>query len=160
MPPVEFGLTVRQRLELAAHENIGAIKSMANSMDIAILLERPLGELSSGERQRVELAALMLRDAPLWLLDEPTAHLDLKHQIRCMHMLKAERDGGRTIVVVLHDIQQAMAIADNVVLIDGRGGVAYGRADRMFDSQRLSKLFEAPLMREGNALIPDYRGKG
>ncbi|MFQ5518715.1 MAG: ATP-binding cassette domain-containing protein, partial [Mariprofundus sp.] len=87
LPPTEFGLTVKQRLALAAADDPAiAIESTAAAMDIATLLTRPLGELSSGERQRTELAALMLRDAPIWLLDEPTAHLDLKHQIQCVQM--------------------------------------------------------------------------
>ena len=92
LPPTEFGLTVKQRLELAANKEVGTIEATANTMDIAPLLQRPLGELSSGERQRTELAALMLRDTPLWLLDEPTSHLDLKHQIHCIDMLKNQRD--------------------------------------------------------------------
>ncbi len=156
LPPTEFGLTVRQRLLLAERE--GDIGVAADAMDVAALLDRPLGELSSGERQRVELAALMLREAPLWLLDEPTAHLDMKHQIRCLRMLDRQRAAGRAIVVVLHDIQQAMAVADRLILIDGRGGVEYGAAESLFDGDRLSHLFDAPLLQRGGVLMPDYMG--
>jgi len=159
LPPTEFGLTVRQRLELAAGEDAGKLESVAVSMDIAPLLGRPLGELSSGERQRTELAALMLRDAPIWLLDEPTAHLDLKHQIHCIHMLKAQRARGRAIVTVLHDLQQAMAVADHLILIDGKGGAEYGEATQLFDSERLSQLFNAPVFAQGAVLVPDYGGE-
>ena len=125
LPPTEFGLTVKQRLALAAGEENQNIEATAVYMDSSALLQRPLGELSSGERQRTELAALNLRDTPIWLLDEPTSHLDLKHQIHCIGMLKSQRDKGRTIITVLHDIQQAMAIADHLILIDGKGGVEY-----------------------------------
>ena len=156
LPPTEFGLTVEQRLELAANEDSDAITSIADAMDIKPLLSRPLGELSSGERQRTELAALMLRDTPIWLLDEPTAHLDLTHQIQCLHMLKEERDHGRTIITVLHDIQQAMAVADVLILIDGKGGAEYGTAEQFFTSQRLSQLFDAPVTTQGSLLVPDY----
>jgi len=122
LPPTEFGLTVEQRLNLVLTEGSGALKSVAHAMDIQALLKRPLGELSSGERQRTELAALMLRDAPIWLLDEPTAHLDLKHQIQCINMMKEQRSQGRAIITVWHDIQQDMAIADQLILSDGKGG--------------------------------------
>jgi iron complex transport system ATP-binding protein len=159
LPPTEFGLTVKQRLELAANKEGGTIEATANTMDIAPLLQRPLGELSSGERQRTELAALMLRDTPLWLLDEPTSHLDLKHQIHCIEMLKNQRDQGRAIITVLHDMQQAKAIADHLILIDGRGGVEYGEAEQLFANERLSKLFDAPLIRQGLLLVPDYGDK-
>ncbi|OIO71045.1 MAG: iron dicitrate ABC transporter ATP-binding protein [Zetaproteobacteria bacterium CG_4_9_14_3_um_filter_53_7] len=156
LPPTEFGLTVRQRLELAAGESGEDVESTAATMDIAALLQRPLGELSSGERQRTELSALMLRDTPLWLLDEPTAHLDLKHQIHCIQMLKSQRDKGRAIMTVLHDLQQAMAVADHLILIDSKGGAEYGAAHKLFESRKLTELFDAPLTQQGCALIPDY----
>jgi len=156
LPPTEFGLTVRQRLELAAGEMKNNLEFTAASMDITPLLHRPLGELSSGERQRTELAALMLRNAPAWLLDEPTAHLDLKHQIHCINMLKQQRESGRTIITVLHDLQQAIAVADHLILIDGRGGAEYGEASHLFDSGKLSQLFDAPLKQQGSLLVPDY----
>ncbi len=156
LPPTEFGLTVEQRLKLVAEETGTAIATIAAEMDISPLLARPLGELSSGERQRVELAALMLRDAPLWMLDEPTAHLDLKHQIHCIQMLKLQAAHGRAIIMVLHDIQQAMVIADRLILIDGKGGVEYGEAKALFNSARLSQLFDAPVIQQGTVLIPNY----
>lgn len=156
LPPTEFGLTVHQRLELAAPDMESDIAAVATSMDITHLLSRPLGQLSSGERQRTELAALMLRDAPLWLLDEPMAHLDLRHQIQCIEMLKSQRDKGRAIVTVLHDLQQAMAIADKLILIDGHGGVEYGDAAGLFDPARMTALFRAPLKQQGTLLVPDY----
>ena len=156
LPPTEFGVTVRQRLELAAGELTDSLESTAAFMDITPLLHRPLGELSSGERQRTELAALMLRDAPVWLLDEPTAHLDLKHQIHCINMLKAQRERGRTIITVLHDLQQAMAVADDLILIDGKGGAEYGEAKQLFSGDRLSQLFDVPVMMQGSLFVPDY----
>jgi len=156
LPPTEFGLTVRQRLELAVSETRDGIEAAATAMDVAPLLHRPLGELSSGERQRTELAALMLRDAPIWLLDEPTAHLDLKHQIHCIKLIREQRKRGRAMMVVLHDMQQAMAIADYLILIDGKGRAEYGEAKRLFASQRMSRLFDAPVIRQGSVLIPEY----
>jgi len=156
LPPTEFGLTVRQRLELVAGEAGEGIDCSAAAMDVASLLHRPLGELSSGERQRVELAAMMLRTAPVWLLDEPTAHLDLKHQVQCMRMIREQRRHGRAMIVVLHDLQQAKAVADHLILIDGRGGAEYGGADRLFAGDRLSRLFDASLVMQGSLLVPDY----
>ncbi|MDQ6983024.1 MAG: ABC transporter ATP-binding protein [Mariprofundus sp.] len=154
LPPTEFGLTVHQRLNLA--DQHGDIDSAAKHMDVAPLLNRALGELSSGERQRVELAALILRDTPIWLLDEPTAHLDLKHQTRCLNMMKEQAINGRAIVTVLHDLQQAAAIAGQVALLDGRGGAEIGATDEMLDIEKLSRLFDTPLIKQGKVLAPDY----
>ncbi|MDQ6975954.1 MAG: ABC transporter ATP-binding protein [Mariprofundaceae bacterium] len=155
LPPTEFGLTVHQRLSLVAGQG-ESIAVVANDMAITPLLGRSLGALSSGERQRVELAALMLRDAAVWLLDEPTAHLDLRYQIQCIHMLKKQAAMGRAIVVVLHDIQQAMAIADYFILMNKKRAVQYGKADTLCDADTLSALFDAPLIDKEGVLMPDY----
>ncbi len=157
LPPTEFGLTVEQRLSLVVNEMDMSVEYSAAMMDISELMTRPLGELSSGERQRVELVALMLRDTPVWLLDEPTAHLDMKHQISCMQMLKQQAEAGRVIITVLHDIQQAIAVANDLILIDGHGGAEYGEASKLLNSQTLSPLFGAALIEQDAVLIPDYR---
>ncbi|MCF7820917.1 MAG: ABC transporter ATP-binding protein [Mariprofundaceae bacterium] len=156
LPPTEFGLTVKQRLLLAHGEDDCDMPPAALAMEIEDLLNRPLAELSSGERQRVELAALMLREAPVWLLDEPTTHLDLRHQAHCLKMMKKQAASGRTIVTVLHDLQQAAAVADSVILIDGNGSAQCGPANRMLTIGRLSTLFDTPLIGQGKLLIPDY----
>ncbi|MDX8381454.1 MAG: ABC transporter ATP-binding protein [Ghiorsea sp.] len=155
LPPAEFGLTVRQRLVLVVEEG-QRIKKVVHDMDISFLLDRPLQALSSGERQRVELAALMLRDAPIWLLDEPTTHLDLKHQIKTIKILKKHAQQGRGLVLVLHDMQQAKSIADNLIFMDGKGGVEFGSAEDLWDKSRLSVLFDAPLQQQGEMLVADY----
>ncbi len=153
LPPADFGLTVRERLRLAADGEAG-IERAAGRMEVDGMLDRRLGALSSGERQRVELAALMLRDAPLWLVDEPTAHLDLRHQAACLRMLREEAAAGRAVAVVLHDIPQALAVADHAVLLDGRGGVAMGPAARMLVRGRLEAVFGVRLRED--SLLPDY----
>jgi len=155
LPPTEFGLTVAQRLRLAGESDDADIHAPARLMEMDGLLDRALGELSSGERQRVELAALMLRDTPVWLLDEPTAHLDLRHQITCLKMLRRQAEHGRAIVVVLHDIQQAVSIADDVVLLDGGGNIETGTAAAMLTRERLQAVFGVPL--HAASLLPEYQ---
>jgi ABC-type cobalamin/Fe3+-siderophores transport systems, ATPase components len=145
LPPAEFGLTVEQRLRLAAGAEGAALAPAAAAMDVEDLLGRTLGELSAGERQRVELAALMLRDTPLWLLDEPTVHLDLRHQAACLAMLRRQASRGRSILVVLHDLRQAVSIADGVVLLDGRGNAVAGKADALLTRERLQDVFQVRL---------------
>lgn len=155
LPPTEFGLTVMQRLQLAGGEHHANFFSSASLMEVDGLLGRTLGELSSGERQRVELAALMLRDCPVCLLDEPTAHLDLRHQIICLNMLRHQSKYGRTVVVVLHDIQQAVSIADDVILFNGRGNIEAGNTSVMLTRERLQAVFGVPI--HDSSLLPDYQ---
>jgi len=162
LPPTEFGLTVAERLDLAAGAFGASNRAHAvEAMELEALLHRTLGELSSGERQRVEIAAVMVRDCPLWFFDEPTAHLDLKHQQRVLKLLRDAAAEGRTIVTVLHDLQQASAVADQVVLLDGHGGAEAGEAAGLLTSERLSNLFQVKLQsihNDGHSLLlPDYR---
>jgi ABC-type cobalamin/Fe3+-siderophores transport system ATPase subunit len=164
LPPTEFGLTVEQRLKLAAMGSSDDILMhyAVKEMDIDALLSRNLAELSSGERQRVEIASVMVRDCSLWLFDEPTSHLDLQHQVACLNMFRAEARKGRVIVTVLHDIQQAASVADKVVLIDGRGGIECGDAKSMMVTDKLESLFRVKLttmsLDDCEVHLPDYRG--
>lgn len=166
-PPAEFGLTVHARLSLAVPASLedgqGRLDAVGREMELIGLSDSSLGALSSGERQRVELAALMLRDSPVWLLDEPAAHLDLRHQAAALAMLRREAGQGRTIVVVLHDIQQAMSIADQVVLLGSDGCSHVGAADDMLHPDMLESIFNLPLERIEGAdgkrhIVPRYEG--
>jgi len=86
--------------------------------DAEALAERPLSHLSSGERQRVLLARALAQEPDTILLDEPTAFLDLGHQVR-VHRLLADlnRDHGTTVVFVSHDLNLAARYADRIVLL-------------------------------------------
>lgn len=159
LPPTEFGLTVGQRLALAAGEVDGEqIEEALAFTELTRLAQRSLGALSSGERQRVEIAALMVRHCPLWLMDEPTAHLDMRYQVDCLKLIRREAAAGRAIVTVLHDLQQAAAVADDVILLDGRGNVEAGCAGAMLTAERLQPLFGVKLKGAGRSLMPVYNG--
>jgi len=162
LPPTEFGLTVRQRLELAARDGFSEnLERIAARLDIGHLRMRRLGALSVGERQRVELAAVLLRDAPVLLLDEPTAHLDLRHQATWLAMMRRQAEAGRAVVAVLHDVQQAACVADRAVFVYGDGCVEHGDAQAMLTQQRLEALFRMPVLRlqDGRLIVPDYRSE-
>ncbi len=156
LPPTEFGLTVQQRLELAAGGAIEKLEQALTYLELEALKHRALGELSSGERQRVEIAALMMRDCPVWLMDEPTAHLDMRHQVDCLKLIKQQSTEGRLIITVLHDLQQAAAVADIVVLLDGEGGVQVGQAEALLTATQLEPIFKVKLQGSGRHLMPTY----
>jgi iron complex transport system ATP-binding protein len=115
-------------------------------VDLNGFAERDVLTLSGGERQRVALAALLAQDPELFLLDEPTAHLDLAHQAALFeHLSLLAREGARTLVFATHDCNLAIRFATHALLLDGHGGVACGAARAVLDADRLSRLFGFPL---------------
>jgi len=155
----DFGLTVAERLHLAAGIRTGLeADGILQALDVAALMARPLAQLSSGERQRVEVGAAMLRPTPVLLLDEPTAHLDLRHQAACLRLMRRQADAGRVVLAVLHDVVQAAAVADRVVLLYGDGRSEAGPASAMLAPERLAALYGMPMRAiEGGGMLPDFR---
>jgi len=91
------------------------------------LAGRPVDELSGGQRQRAWIAMALAQDTDLMLLDEPTTYLDLAHQIDVLDLLvDLNRAHGRTIVLVLHDLNQAARYSDHLVAMKGGAVVASG----------------------------------
>ena len=114
-------------------------------LGIGHLLDRRPDTLSGGERQRLSIAALLVQQPRLYLLDEPLAHLDLHHQIQVLEHFATLAAGGAGVVMVLHDINLAARYASHVLLLDGEGGHAFGRAAEILTAPRLSAAFGHPL---------------
>ena len=91
------------------------------------LADRPVDELSGGQRQRAWIAMAIAQETPMLLLDEPTTFLDLAHQIDVLDLVvDLNRREGRTIVMVLHDLNQACRYADHVIAMKAGEIVAQG----------------------------------
>ncbi len=130
-PAVPAGLTVREVVELGRHPHRGLFRSHSDDhaiveqslvdSNVAHLADRRIEQVSGGERQRVWLATALAQDTPLLLLDEPTTFLDLRHQLDLLALLRQQvEERGRSVVVVLHDLNLAADHAEElVVLCDG-----------------------------------------
>jgi len=162
LPSAEFGFTVQERLELVRNRSRPVIEAV-DRLELAPLAERRLFELSAGERQRVELAALWLRDAPIWLTDEPTSHLDLAHQVACLDLLRSEANAGRSIIVVLHDLTQAHAIADDALLLLPGGRARSGTGAELLRPTELEPVYGTTVHEmqgpDGVLLVPAYHAE-
>jgi iron complex transport system ATP-binding protein len=91
------------------------------------LADRPVDELSGGQRQRAWIAMALAQGTPIMLLDEPTTYLDMCHQVEVLDLLaQLNADEGRTIVLVLHDLNQACRYAHHLVAMKGGRIVAEG----------------------------------
>ena len=107
------------------------------------LKERFVSDLSGGELQRVVIARALAQEPDVLLLDEPTAHLDLKHQASILRLINSLTTVNNiTVLLTMHDINQAAKCADSVALISHGIIEAYGSPTDVYTSERLSKVYD------------------
>lgn len=108
----------------------------------ADLARRPLSTLSGGQRQRVWIAMALAQDSATMLLDEPTTFLDLAHQLEVLTLLrKLNRENGKTIVMVLHDLNQATLFADHMIVVSQGRILRHGPPSEVMTADMLSRAF-------------------
>ena len=127
------------RTEPAADHD--AVTAAMNETALSSLEGRLVTELSGGERQRALIAQTLAQESPVILLDEPLNNLDLNHQLEVMQLLSRLHAAGRTIVVVLHDLNIAAQYCEGLVLLDGGRIAAQGRADDILDPRVILEVF-------------------
>jgi iron complex transport system ATP-binding protein len=105
------------------------------------LADRPLEELSGGEKQGVVLAQALAQDAPVLLLDEPTTHLDLRHVVSILEtVLRLAREEGKAVLAVFHDLNLASGFCDRLVALDRGRVVAEGSPEEVVSRGLLREL--------------------
>jgi iron complex transport system ATP-binding protein len=102
---------------------------------------RLLTELSGGQRQRVWIAMVLAQRTDYVLLDEPTSFLDLAHQVELLRLCQDMRDDGRTVLAVLHDINQAARYASRLVVMHEGRIVREGTPEQVLDADLVSEVF-------------------
>ncbi len=127
--PLAFDYTAMEIVLMGRAPHLGVL-GVESRADLAVAREamrrtgtepfaaRPLTELSGGERQRVLLARALAQQAPIMLLDEPTAHLDVNYQIETLRLLRSlHAERGATVLTVLHDLNLASLYCDRLILL-------------------------------------------
>ncbi|RDG39342.1 heme ABC transporter ATP-binding protein [Streptomyces corynorhini] len=126
-------------------EDGAAVAEAMAATEVTAFAPRPFSALSGGERARVALARVLAQRAPLLLLDEPTAALDLRHQELVLRICRERARAGDAVVIVLHDLGLAAAHADRTaVLHDGRIA-AEGPPAEVFRDALLSRVYRQPV---------------
>ncbi|MCX4509414.1 heme ABC transporter ATP-binding protein [Streptomyces sp. NBC_01619] len=126
-------------------EDDAAVGAAMAATETAEFAARPFSALSGGERARVALARVLAQRAPLLLLDEPTAALDLRHQELVLRICRERAAAGDAVVVVLHDLGLAAAYADRVAVLRGGHLAAEGRPAEVLRDELLSDVYRQPV---------------
>ncbi|UIX35112.1 heme ABC transporter ATP-binding protein [Streptomyces sp. GQFP] len=139
-----------------------AVGEAMGAAEVAGFAVRPFSALSGGERARVALARVLAQRAPLLLLDEPTAALDLRHQELVLRVCRERARAGDAVVVVLHDLGLAAAYAHRVAILSAGRVVADGTPEVVFEERLLSDVYRQaievfPHPRTGAVLISPVR---
>ncbi|MFI5617452.1 heme ABC transporter ATP-binding protein [Streptomyces sp. NPDC051567] len=140
-----------------------AVAAAMAATEVAGFAARPFSALSGGEKARVALARVLAQRAPLMLLDEPTAALDLRHQELVLRLCRERAAAGDAVVVVLHDLGLAAAYADRAAVLHGGRIAAQGPPDEVFEDALLSRVYRQPVEvlphpRTGAPLVIPVRG--
>ena len=146
----DFEFTVREVVEMGRYPHAprfggdpdpGAVDRALDRTATARFADRPVPELSGGERQRVLLARALAQAAPVLLLDEPTASLDVNHQVRTLELARDAADDGHTVVGAIHDLDLAARYCDELVLLAGGEVVASGRPREVLTADAVEAAF-------------------
>jgi iron complex transport system ATP-binding protein len=124
-----------------SREDETAVQAAMEATGVAALRDRYVDELSGGQRQRVWIALVLAQQTPTLLLDEPTTYLDVSHQYEVLDLCERLRADGRTLVAVLHDLNQAARYATHLIAMRAGEVVATGRPRDVVTEQVMADVF-------------------
>jgi iron complex transport system ATP-binding protein len=131
----------------AATEDRRAIDAALERVGLHGLRDRPLDRLSGGERQAAYIAAALVQEAEVLILDEPTTYLDPRHQREVADLLRALRDDGtHSLIVATHDLAFASVVADHVLALSAGLAFARGTSADVLRPETMSALFDADFL--------------
>jgi iron complex transport system ATP-binding protein len=154
---VALGFTVREVVAMgrAPHQGAwmtasaadrAAVDRAVEACELGALAARPVAALSGGEQKRVAIARALAQEAPILLLDEAGAHLDVRHSIAVHELVRRElAERALAVVAVLHDLNAAARYADRVALLKDGKIVAEGTVPEVMTYRRLKEVFETDL---------------
>ena len=137
-------------LAIPGRDDLGAVEGALVACDLVHLAGRRVDALSGGERRRVFFARALAQEPRVLLLDEPTAFLDLAHQVAAMEMARLAARGGLCVVAVLHDLNLAAAACDRLVALRDGKVVAEGRPAEVLTEARVREVWGVPVWRGEN----------
>lgn len=151
--PINFDFTVLEvvlmgrtpflrRFQWEGKEDIEIAKKSMAATDVLQFIERPITQLSTGERQRVFIAQCLAQTPKIILLDEPTNYLDINHKIKIFNFFSTlNKEKGVTILSVLHDFNLASRYCDKLILMSGGEIFASGKTEDVLTVENIQKVY-------------------
>lgn len=141
------------RLQFETAKDFMAAENAMKLTDILPLKDKFIDELSAGERQRVMIAKALAQEPSLLLLDEPTSHLDIGHQIQAMDLLrKLNRENGLTIIIVMHDLNLAAEYCGRLALIRDGAIFKEGGPEEVLTYQNIEAVYNTVVVVSNNPI--------
>lgn len=124
-------------------EDYAAIDAAILDTNLRLLADTPLANLSGGQAQRAWLAMVLAQQSPIIFLDEPTNHLDIAHVLSTLSLVRQmARTHGKTVVIVLHDLNMAATVADRIVLFKSGRIIAEGPVREVLTAETIETVFD------------------
>lgn len=151
-----FRLSVAETVMLGRYAHLGplaaprpedrnAVLAALERCDIVSLADRSIDSLSGGEWKRVRIARALAQEPRALVLDEPTASLDVRHEMQLFELIRQLVDGGIAGLVITHHLNLAARFADRIILLDRGVVVAEGTPSEVMNRDTLSRVFEWPV---------------
>ena len=131
-------------------EDREAVAIALERMGIEGLRDKMVSELSGGERQKVYIAMALAQGSDYLLLDEPTTFLDISHQFQLLDLAKELCSENKSVVMVLHNLESALSIADSFILLDKGRLLFEGSVDDVYSSKLIDKVFNVEIKKESD----------
>jgi iron complex transport system ATP-binding protein len=149
-------LTVAETVMLGRYARLGALAAPGladraavgaalQRCDIVALAERSVDSLSGGEWKRVRIARALAQEPRALVLDEPTASLDVRHEMELLELVRQLADSGLAALVITHHLNLAARFADRIILLDRGQVVAEGKPGEVLEESTVSQVFEWPV---------------
>jgi iron complex transport system ATP-binding protein len=154
--PTAFPIRVRDLVAMGRYPHLGPlatesprdreiVQDALARCDVAEFADREVGTLSGGEHQRVRIARALTQEPRALVLDEPTASLDIRHEMEILRLLRRSADEGMAVLLVTHHLDMAARFADRILLLDRGREAAHGAPEDVLRAETLERVYGWPV---------------